>query len=163
MAAAASPDGRSIAIDLLGAHLDSSASAAARPRRITPELLEARQPTWSPDSQSIAFQGYDDGTWHIYVIPRDGGEAKAITNGVFDDREPVWSHDGIAHRLLVGSLRRHHDHLDGHRRQRRGAQLSTRDGWMPTWSPNDQEMTFVSARCGAAAAPGRSARRDCGR
>ena len=57
-------------------------------------MLEARQPTWSPDSQSIAFQGYDDGAWHIYVIPTRGGEAKAITSGLFDDREPAWSHDG---------------------------------------------------------------------
>src|SRR3954469_10361382 len=93
MAAAASPDRQSIAIDLLGGIwiLPFSGGDA---RRITPELLEARQPTWSPDGGSIAFQGYDDGVWHIYVIPREGGEAKAITTGAFDDREPAWSHDG---------------------------------------------------------------------
>jgi Tol biopolymer transport system component len=64
MAAAASPDRRSIAIDLLGA-LWILPFHGGEARRITPELMEARQPTWSPDSQSIAFQGYDDGTWHI--------------------------------------------------------------------------------------------------
>src|ERR1019366_7690917 len=76
MAAAASPDGRSIAIDLLGS-LWTLPMRGGEAKRITPDTLEARQPTWSPDSQSLAFQGYDDGTWHIYLIPRDGGEAKA--------------------------------------------------------------------------------------
>jgi Tol biopolymer transport system component/imidazolonepropionase-like amidohydrolase len=144
MAAAPSPDRRSIAIDLLGG-IWILPIRGGDAKRITPELLEARQPTWSADSQSIAFQGYDDGTWHIYVISRDGGEPKAITSGLFDDREPAWSHDGS--RIAFSSDR------DG------GIttvwevvvatgevrQISKRDGWMPTWSPNDQELTFVSS------------------
>src|SRR3981081_3221343 len=85
MAAAPSPDRRSIAIDLLGG-IWILPMRGGGGNGVPPPLLEARQPTWSPDGQSIAFQGYDDGTWHIYVIPRDGGEAKAITSGVFDDR-----------------------------------------------------------------------------
>ncbi len=93
MAAAASPDGRFIAIDLVGAIwiLPISGGAATK---ITPDLFEARQPTWSPDGNTIAFQGYDDGAWHVYTIARSGGEPKALTSGVFDDREPAWSHDG---------------------------------------------------------------------
>jgi Tol biopolymer transport system component/imidazolonepropionase-like amidohydrolase len=143
MSAAVSPDRRSIAIDLLGS-LWVLPIRGGEAKRITPELLEARQPTWSPDSQSIAFQGYEDGTWHIYVINRDGGDARAVTHGEFDDREPAWSHDGsrIAFSsdryggistiwevaLASGALRR----------------ASTRDGAMPTWSPNDDEIAFVS-------------------
>jgi len=143
MSAAVSPDRRSIAIDLLGS-LWILPFRGGEAKRITPDLLEARQPTWSPDSQAIAFQGYDDGTWHIYVIPRDGGEVKAITHGEFDDREPAWSHDGS--RIAFSS-----DRVDGistiwelivangdFRR------VSTRDGTMPTWSPNDREITFSS-------------------
>src|SRR6185436_14041605 len=84
MAAAASPDRRSIAIDLLGG-IWILPFRGGEAKRITPEILEARQPTWSPDSQSIAFQGYDDGAWHIYVIPRRGGDAKPVTTGEFDD------------------------------------------------------------------------------
>jgi Tol biopolymer transport system component len=143
MSAAASPDRRSIAIDLLGS-LWILPFRGGEAKRITAELLEARQPTWSPDGQSLAFQGYDDGTWHIYVIPRDGGEAKAITHGEFDDREPAWSHDGS--RIAFSS-----DRVDGistiwevivsNGDLRR---VSTRDGTMPTWSPNDREITFSS-------------------
>src|SRR2546430_16900974 len=74
MSAAVSPDRRWIAIDLLGG-LWILPMRGGQAKRITPELLEARQPTWSPDSESIAFQGYDDGAWHIYVMPREGGDA----------------------------------------------------------------------------------------
>jgi len=143
MSAAVSPDRRSIAIDLLGSlwvlPIDGGDAT-----RITPELFEARLPAWSADSQSIAFQGYDDGAWHIYVVHRDGGRLEALTVGEFDDREPAWSHDGsrIAFSsdryggistiweltLATGALRR----------------VSDRDGAMPAWSPNDDEIAFVS-------------------
>ena len=143
MAAAASPDGRFIAIDLVGAIwvLPMSGGPATK---ITPDLLEARQPTWSPDSQTIAFQGYDDGAWHVYTIPRTGGEPRALTNGVFDDREPAWSHDGS--RIAFSS-----DRFGGittiwtvNLGNRELRQVSRRDGTMPSWAPNDQEITFAS-------------------
>ena len=119
MAAAASPDRRSIAIDLLGG-IWILPMRGAEAKRVTPALLEARQLTWSPDSRSIAFQGYQDGTWHIYVISADGGDAKAITSGAFDDREPAWSHDGS--RIAFSSdRRRHHLDLGSRRPERRGA------------------------------------------
>src|SRR3954469_2096905 len=73
IAAAVSPDRRWIAIDLIGG-LWILPIGGGEARRITPPLLEARQPTWAPDSESIAFQGYDDGAWHIYVTRREGGE-----------------------------------------------------------------------------------------
>ena len=56
-------------------------------------LMRNFSPSKSADSESIAFQGYDDGVWHIYVISREGGEPKRLTSGEFDDREPAWSHD----------------------------------------------------------------------
>jgi Tol biopolymer transport system component/imidazolonepropionase-like amidohydrolase len=143
MAAAVSPDRQSIAIDLLGS-IWTVPVRGGDAKRLTPELLEARQPAWSPDSQSIAFQGYEDGAWHIYIVNRDGGDSKAVTHGEFDDREPAWSHDGsrIAFSsdryggistiwelaLGSGSLRR----------------TSTRDGSMPSWTPTDDEIAFVS-------------------
>src|SRR5690242_11774820 len=91
MAAAMSPDGRWIAFDLIG-RLWIMPAHGGEAKPLTPPLLEARQPTWSPDSESIAFQGYDDGAWHIYVIAAAGGGPRALTSGEFDDREPSWSH-----------------------------------------------------------------------
>src|SRR5262245_12657839 len=78
IAAAVSPDERWIAFDLAG-RLWIVPLRCGEAKPITPPLLEARLPTWSPDSQSIAFQGYDDGTWHVYVVGREGGEPQALT------------------------------------------------------------------------------------
>lgn len=89
MAAAAAPDRKWIAIDLLGA-LWVLPYRGGDAKRITPDFLEARQPSWSPDNESIAFQGYgDDGARHIYTISREGGDTRALTSGEFDDREPA--------------------------------------------------------------------------
>ena len=62
-------------------------------KRITPDAIEARRPTWSPDSRALAFQGFDDG-WHIYAIGVDGSGLRPLTTGPFDDQEPDWSRDG---------------------------------------------------------------------
>jgi len=143
MAASASPDGRWIAIDLLGS-LWLLPFRGGEAKRITPDLFEARQPTWSPDSESIAFQGYDDGTWHIYVVSREGGEPKRVTTGVFDDREPDWSHDG--RRIVFSSDRAGGVSTIWQASVTTGdvGQVSAREGWMPCWSPNDQDVLFVS-------------------
>ena len=143
MSAVMSPDGRWIAFDLVG-RLWIMPARGGDAKALTPMLLEARQPTWSPDSESIAFQGYDDGAWHIYVIPRDGGAARALTSGESDDREPSWAHRGT--RIAFSSDRAggivtpwEVDAASGDVRP-----LSKRDGWMPAWSPNDREITVVS-------------------
>ena len=143
MAAAVSPDRRWIAIDLVGA-LWVLPSAGGEARKITPDLFEARQPTWSSDSRRIAFQGYDDGTWHLYVIERDGRGLRQLTTGVFDDREPAWSHDGT--RIAFSSDRTGGIYSIWELAVNSGRvrQLSTRDGWMPSWSASDQELTFLS-------------------
>jgi len=151
-AAAASPDGQSIAIDLLGGIWILPARGGDA-KRITPELLEARQPAWSPDSHSIAFQGYEDGAWHIYVIGLEGGEARAITSGAFDDREPAWSSDGS--RIAFSS-----DRYGGittiwtvEVSTGESRRISTHDGWMPAWLPGDRELMFVSADAGRGPLP----------
>lgn len=144
IAAAASPDHRWIAIDLLGA-LWILPMDGGETRQLTPELLEARLPTWSADSRSIAFQGYgDDGVWHIYVIPRQGGDVKPLTSGEFDDREPAWSHDGT--RIAFSSDRADGIYTIWEIAVTSGAvrRLTSREGWMPAWTAEDRELTFIS-------------------
>src|SRR2546427_6955878 len=65
---------------------------AAEP--ITDIFMDARQPSWSPDSTRIAFQAYRSSTWQIWTIKADGTDMRAVTSGPYDDREPAWSPDG---------------------------------------------------------------------
>ncbi len=143
MAAAVSPDRLSIAIDLLGGIWVLSFNGGEA-RKITPDDLEARQPTWAPDNHTIAFQGLgDDGAWHIYTIRNDREGVKAITQGPFDDREPAWSHDGT--RILFSSDRRGPRTIwevmpaSGALRQ-----ITARPGVQPAWTPRDDGLVFAS-------------------
>jgi len=145
IAAAASPDRRTIAIDLLGG-IWTLPMSGGDAKRITPEDLEARNPAWSPDGGSIAFQGFDaDGIWHIYVCGRNGEQLHAVTSGEFDDREPAWSRDGsriaFTSDRYGGIITAWDVRLDSGELRRRSA----RDASMPVWSSGDRELLFVSS------------------
>ncbi|MGH7712284.1 MAG: TolB family protein, partial [Gemmatimonadaceae bacterium] len=155
IAVTASPDGRTLAIDLQGSIWTLPADGGAA-KRITDEYNDARQPAWSPDGKWIAFQGYRAGGYDIWVIGPDGSGMRQLTSGPFDDREPMWSHDGsriafssdrsdvastgpIAGNYNIWVL----DVASGDVRQiTRGSS----DEYMPTWSPDDREIAFIATR-----------------
>lgn len=93
MAAAISPDGGTLAIDVLG-RIWTLPASGGEARALTDPFGDARQPAWSPDGQRIAFQAYWGGDYDIWVVGADGQGLARLTNGPFDDREPHWSPDG---------------------------------------------------------------------
>jgi Tol biopolymer transport system component/imidazolonepropionase-like amidohydrolase len=146
MAAALSPDGRTIVIDLLGAlwTLNRDGGQAAR---ILDDGYDARMPAWSPDGQRIAFQAYRSSTWNIWTIGRDGSDLRQETSSPFDDREPHWSPDGT--RLTFSSDRSgNYDIWVLTRATGELRQITTHSAndFMPAWSPDGREIAFVSDR-----------------
>jgi Tol biopolymer transport system component/imidazolonepropionase-like amidohydrolase len=160
MAAALSPDGRTIVIDLLGA-LWTVSSDGGRATRILEDGYDARMPAWSPDGQRIAFQAYRSSTWNIWTMSRDGSGLRQETSGPFDDREPHWSPDGA--RIAFSSDRPPHragvrvgDPGGGGNYDVWTLALATGElrqitsnpanDFMPAWSPDGREIAFMSDR-----------------
>src|SRR3984957_10296794 len=53
-----------------------------------------RGAAWSPDGRELATVLQNSGWDHIYLIPAKGGEPKQISDGAFEDDNPVFSPDG---------------------------------------------------------------------
>lgn len=49
---------------------------------------------WSPDGKNLATALQNSGWNHIYLLSTKGGEPKQVTDGSFEDEDPVFSHDG---------------------------------------------------------------------
>lgn len=146
MAAALSPDGRTLAIDLLGAIWTLPAGGGAA-RRLLDDGYDAHAPAWSPDGSRLAFQAYLRDTWHIWTMQADGSDLTEITSGPFDDREPHWSPDGT--RIAFSSDRAgNYDVWLVVVATGEVTRVTAGDSneSMPAWSPDGREIAFVSDR-----------------
>ena len=89
-----SPDGRTIAFDLLG-DIYTMPIAGGTPTRISSGLAFDMQPRFSPDGRLIAFTSDRGGGDNIWVMNADGSGARAITHESFRLlNAPTWSRDG---------------------------------------------------------------------
>ncbi|MET7334497.1 amidohydrolase family protein [Nonomuraea sp. NPDC005650] len=144
-AVAPSPDGRLLALDLLGVLWVCSASGGTA-RRLTSDLYDIAQPDWSPDGSTIVFQSYRDGVFNLWTIRPDGSAIKQLTNGPFDHREPRYSPDGrtIAYSSDAGGSYGIHL-LDVATGTTRVLTDTSSEEYEPAWSPDGTKIAFVVA------------------
>jgi len=80
------------------------ADGSSEPVQLTDGDFESMSPTWSPDSEWIAFVSARDDDWDtkivsdLYVVAAGGGEPRKVTGSDGQHAFPAWSPDGA---LLV--------------------------------------------------------------
>ena len=95
-----SADGKSIAVDASWAgprRIWVVDAHGHNPQQVTSESSEAVdhvEPSWSPDGKNIVFQNIERTKFSIKVVNLATRTVTALTDGKFQDLNPVWSHSG---------------------------------------------------------------------
>jgi Tol biopolymer transport system component len=92
-----SPDGQTIAFDLLG-DIYTMPIAGGEAKRIIGDMSFEGQPKFSPDGKTIVFTSDRSGVEHLWVAKTDGSDPKPITKGkgagMTMFASPSWTPDG---------------------------------------------------------------------
>jgi Tol biopolymer transport system component len=145
IAAQLSPDGRLIAMDVVGV-LWLLPSSGGQGRRLTSDLFDIAQPEWSPDASQLAFQSYRAGNFDVWTVGVDGRGLRQLTHGPFDHREPRFSPDG---RTLVYSSDAGGSYgvylMDLVSGAVTAVANTSAEEYEPAWSPDGGKIAFVVA------------------
>ena len=131
------------------------ASKDIRLRRHMDGLISLSSPAWSPDGKRIAFSGIRaSGESDLYLLERESGEIRRLTNDFYSDFDPTWSPDG---KTLAFSSDRTRYGREGNRNlflldtETLEVRYLTSGPWTdqtPSWSPDGSRIAFVSDRGG---------------
>ena len=89
-----SPDGKTLAFDLLG-DIYTMPISGGEAKQLTSDIGWQMQPVFSPDGKHIAYTSDEAGGDNIWVMNADGSNAHAVTKETFRLlNSPAWSPDG---------------------------------------------------------------------
>lgn len=122
-------------------------------RQITTGPRDKRHPTWSPDSNWLAFQQSDGvGGWDLYrIISTGAADPLQITSGPTHDTDPAWSPSGqyIAFTRDSGGIKRvcivEQTGADIEQLSNGGGNALASD-MQPCWRPDGTQLAFSSNR-----------------
>ena len=117
------------------------------------KIVSIASPAWSPDGGQIAFSGAGPGgDVDLYIADADGGQVRALTRDLYDDRDPDWHPDG---RYLVFSSDRWSGGREGlynlfvldlESGQIQALTRGQHSDLQPAWSPDGNLVAFTSDR-----------------
>ncbi|GAA1877416.1 amidohydrolase family protein [Lapillicoccus jejuensis] len=139
-----SPDGRTLALDVLGV-LWVCSSSGGDARRLTSDLFDIAQPDWSPDGSTLVVQSYRDAVFNLWTVRPDGSQLRQLTQGPYDHREPRWSPDGrtIAFSSDLRGSYGIYAYDVASATIRVLADDPVAEEYEPTWSPDGTTVAFV--------------------
>ena len=163
-AASFSPDGRFIAVAGKRGRKDEililDVQRNRQVGRIKPELDGITTPSWSPDGTKLVFTGYVGGLSDLFIVDRDGGNLRRLTDDKYAEFHPVWSPDGKSiafstdrgpgtsfETLETGNWRIALYDLDMST-VRELDRMDVSKNVSPQWSPDGASLAFISDRNG---------------
>ena len=117
--------------------------------RLTSGYQHDAQPSWSPNSELIAFESTRRGDTDVYVVRPDGSSLKEVTFSRGFDGDPAWNDDGS--RIAFETTRNgpfdiYSVKADGTDQVR--LTTSAAADADPAWSPDGTKIAFMSERTG---------------
>jgi len=155
MVPAWSPDGQQIAFLMLDMNTPPAwrmmlmEVESRQPHEISRDKVLFSRLVWSPDGKEIAFISDRSGKPELWIMDRDGKQARPVTHDGAEKEHPDWSPDGkwiaFASRLSGNwDLWVVHPDGTGLKRLTTSPAMDT----LPDWSPDSQKIAFTSDRSG---------------
>ena len=107
-------------------------------RQVTVGPEPAREPSWSPDADAIAYARGFAGDRDLYIVGADGNGVRQLTKGRADDWAPAWGPKGTIAFVRDGDI-----YLRPPGRRARALTGGAADDRDPTWSPDGRRIAFT--------------------